>query len=414
MEKKDYNITIIGAGLSGLIAATVLENHGYHPTIYEAESHVGGRLRTFEVEGYRLDRGFQVMLSEYPKIRQYLDLDALKLQKLNPGAVVYEQGEHSRIGDPTRDLSALFPTIFSGIASLSDKYKVLQLHLELKKSTLRKIFTREETTTLEYLQEKGFSEKIIQKFFRPFFAGIFLEPHLKTSSRMFEFVFKMFGEGDAVIPKNGIGAIPLQLYKNLKNTSVHFNTRISKVDGEKMTLENGEQVHSQFYIIANSGEAISQNKPKIVNWKSCECLYFTVENEVHKKATIGLQANGSKLINNIFYHSSIPNNNSASGHLLSATIVRSVNDMEKDLVNRVEKELQEEFGIKTIKFLKRFSIPMALPELDTLQYELEPAQSRIDEHIFLAGDHLLNGSQNAAMQSGEQAALGVIAAIEAS
>jgi len=159
MEKEDYSINIIGAGLSGLVAARVLEDHGYQPTIYEAESHVGGRLRTFEVDGYQLDRGFQVMLSQYPKVQQYLDLEALQLQKLKPGAVIYNKRESTRIGDPTRDISALLPTIFSNIGSISDKFKVFKLNLELKKLSIQEIFNKEETTTLQYLQNKGFQKR---------------------------------------------------------------------------------------------------------------------------------------------------------------------------------------------------------------------------------------------------------------
>ena len=413
MEKEDYSINIIGAGLSGLVAARVLEDHGYQPTIYEAESHVGGRLRTFEVDGYQLDRGFQVMLSQYPKVRQYLDLEALQLQKLKPGAVIYNKRESTRIGDPTRDISALLPTIFSNIGSISDKFKVLKLNLELKKLSIQEIFNKEETTTLQYLRNKGFSEKMISNFFRPFFSGIFLEPDLKTSSRMFEFVYKMFGEGDAVIPKDGINAIPMQLYKRLKTTKVNFNSRIKQVTDDVLTLENGEQVKSHFTIIATEASSMVANlRGQKQEWKSCRCLYFTVEEDVIGNAIIGLQSDKEKLVNNIFYHSTILNNNTSEGKLLSATIVRDVEYNEEELVEKVSEELKFEFGIKTIKFLKQFYIPKALPDLKDIQYELQSTEARLSTQIFLAGDQLLNGSQNAAMLSGERAALGVVEVLE--
>ncbi len=133
MDKKNYKINIIGAGLSGLAAAKVLENHGYHPEIYEASDAVGGRIRTDHVKGHRLDRGFQVLLSEYPKAKQYLDFDKLNLKSLKPGAVIFSKGKKSRIGDPLRDSSLLLSSVFSGIGSLADKWKILKLNLELKK-----------------------------------------------------------------------------------------------------------------------------------------------------------------------------------------------------------------------------------------------------------------------------------------
>ena len=116
-----------------------------------------------------------------------------------------------------RDSSILFSTLFSGIGSFSDKLKILKLNKSLKKKSIPEIFSSKETTTLEYLNNLGFSKDIIHKFFQPFFTGIFLETDLKTSSRMFEFVFKMFGDGPAFIPEGGIEDISKQLKNKLKN-----------------------------------------------------------------------------------------------------------------------------------------------------------------------------------------------------
>lgn len=220
MERKEYKINIIGAGLSGLVAAKVLEDHGYAPVIYEASDRVGGRVKTDIVEGYQLDHGFQVLLSTYPKAKQYLDYESLDLQELKPGAVIFSEGKHATLGDPLRELSLLFPTLTSGIGNIADKIKILQLNNDLKKKSLQEIFQAEETTTLNHLKARDFSREMISKFFRPFFSGIFLEENLDTSSRMFEFVYKMFGEGFAVIPKKGMGEIPKHLTGNLNATTI--------------------------------------------------------------------------------------------------------------------------------------------------------------------------------------------------
>ena len=218
MKKTSSKIHIIGAGVSGLIAAQVLENYGYQPTIIEATSSVGGRVKSDLVNGYSLDRGFQVLLTSYPAAKKYLDFETLTLQKLLPGAVIFKNGKAQTIGDPLRSISLLIPTLFSSIGSLSDKLKILKLNTLLKKKNVDTIFKEDEKTTFQYLKDIGFSEEMIQTFFKPFFSGIFLEPNLDTSSRMFEFVYKMFGEGLAVLPKAGIQAISDQLKDNLKNT----------------------------------------------------------------------------------------------------------------------------------------------------------------------------------------------------
>ena len=185
-------IGIIGAGVSGLIAALELEKAGFAVTIFEKTDRVGGRVKTDLENGVRMDHGFQVLLEAYPMTKSYLDYKALDLKKFLPGAVVYKNGNRQTLGDPLRELSLLLPTLFSSLGTLSDKFKILALNRELKHTSIDTLFTEKETTTLQYLSQSGFSDSMINNFFRPFFSGIFLEPNLETSSRMFRFVYKMF------------------------------------------------------------------------------------------------------------------------------------------------------------------------------------------------------------------------------
>lgn len=133
MKQENYKIHIIGAGVSGLIAAKVLENEGYSPIMLEATDRVGGRVKTDIVENYQLNQGFQVLLTAYPAAQKYLDFDALTLQNFMPGAAIFNQGKQNLLGDPLRDLSLLFPTLFSGIGTFSDKLNILKLNTTLKK-----------------------------------------------------------------------------------------------------------------------------------------------------------------------------------------------------------------------------------------------------------------------------------------
>ena len=412
MDKKDYKIHIVGAGLSGLIAARILENHGYYPEIFEASDSVGGRIRTDKVKDHRLDHGFQVLLNEYPKVKQYLDLNDLKLKTLKPGAVIFRNGRKISIGDPLRDSSFLASSIFSGIGSISDKFKILKLNLELKKLSPEDIFSEPETTTLEFLEQKGFSEKIIKNFFRPFFSGIFLEPDLRTSSRMFRFVFKMFGEGDAVIPENGMGEITRKLAEKLENTRIHLNSPVENVTNSKLTLKNGQEISSHFTIIATEASSLVHNlRNQMLDWKTCHCFYFTTDTAEIDGKIIGLIAEDSALINNIFYHTSLKDSG-AEQHVLSVTVVKKTDLNAEELEIRVREELQKYCHIQAKELLKHYEIRKALPDISPLQYSIMPTETRLSNRLFLAGDQLLNGSQNAAILSGERAALGVIETLE--
>ena len=92
MTQTNNEIYIVGAGVSGLIAAYELEKEGYKPTIVEKTSEVGGRVKTLSMNGFSLDLGFQVLLSAYPSANHYLDMEALGLRKLNSGALSYVNG----------------------------------------------------------------------------------------------------------------------------------------------------------------------------------------------------------------------------------------------------------------------------------------------------------------------------------
>jgi protoporphyrinogen oxidase len=409
LKNSDYKIHIIGAGISGLIAATVLEKNGFHPVIIEATDRVGGRVKTDIIDGYQLDHGFQVLLTAYPAARKYLDFESLYLQKFLPGASIFKSGNQKVLGDPLRDISLLFSTIVSGIGTFSDKLKVLKLNTRLKKKTLSEIFSDKEQSTLSYLKDFGFSDQMITQFFKPFFSGIFLESQLETSSRMFEFVYKMFGEGYAALPKAGIEAIPKQLVQKLKNTTFKFNTEVTSIKDGEIVLSDNKKLESNFTIVAtDASRLISNLKNQSVAWKSCDTLYFETENRVIKKPLIGLIPKDDTLINNIFYHSSIETNIKGKKELLSVTVVDNQNLSNDVLLERVKEELKKYCGIDSCKFIKQFNIPTALPNLKNLQYEMLPSETRLTTNIFLAGDTLLNGSLNAAMISGERAALGVI------
>ena len=411
MNKQNYKIHIVGAGVSGLIAAKVLEEHGYNPIIIEATERVGGRVKTDVLQGYQLDHGFQVLLTGYPAAKKHLNFKSLELQKFLPGASIFKNNQQKIIGDPLRDISLLSSTLFSGIGNFSDKLKVLKLNMKLKKKKIETIFSEKEQTTLSYLEDFGFSNEMINDFFKPFFSGIFLEEKLDTSSRMFEFIYKMFGEGYASIPAAGMEAIPKQLKQNLKNTTFRFHTKVSAVKENEIILDDNTILKSDYTIIATEASNLIENKKiKPTEWKSCQNLYFETSTRVIQKKLIGLIPKKGTLINNIVYTTCLKTKGIPNKELLSVTVINKQKLSDKILIDEVIKELKEHCNIDNIKFLKQYNIPMALPKLNNVKYEIPPSELKVSKSIFLAGDTLVNGSLNAAIISGESAAMGIIEA----
>lgn len=409
MDTDQPKILILGAGVSGLVAAITFEKHDLSPLIIDADDRVGGKLKTDLVDGYQLDRGFQVLLDAYPLLHKYLDLKGLKLQRFKPGAFIFENGVMQVLGDPRRDRSKLIPSLRSNIANLKDIIKIFSLNKHLNNKSIDDIFESKELSTYDYLKQRGFSERIIEKFFRPFFSGIFLEHELKTSSRMFEFVFKMFGTGHAVLPESGIEAVPKQLLEGLARTKLKLNTHVKALGDKELILEDGTSMPFDYLILAcEPSKFLPTMQPSSIQWKSCENLYFETTDRRIKDATIGLLADANCLINNIFYHTSLPCASKGANELLSVTVVREHTLSESELVKRVEEELKNHCGICVQRHLRTYKIPKALPDLPSLHGDMSASSTQIKKDVFLAGDYLLNGSLNAAMLSGERAAEGLL------
>ena len=405
-NKKKCIIHIIGAGISGLTAAKILEEKGFYPVVLEATDRVGGRVKTDVVNDHQMDHGFQVLLTGYPAAQRHLNYEKLNLQKIAPGAAIFKNKKQKIIGDPLRDLFFLLPTLLSGIGNFQDKIKILQLNAELKKKSLLAIFSTPTEKTSTYLTKFGFSKNMISDFFKPFFSGIFLETKLETSSRMFEFVYKMFGEGYATIPKSGMEAIPKQLLKQLKNTTFKYNTKVAEVNEGEIVLEDQTKIKSHYTLIATQANRLLPHlNRQSISWKSCVNFYFETDKRTIKKPLIGLIAKQSSLVNNIFYTTSIATKTRAKKELLSVTVIDTQNLSKETLLKQVKKELKELCGIDAGQLIKQYTIPMALPNLANLTHELDPIDTQVGNTLFVAGDTLLNASLIAAFVAGEMAAL---------
>ncbi len=227
------DIVVVGAGLAGLAAAVELTDKGHSVTVLEASDGPGGRVRTDTVDGHLCDRGFQIFLTAYPDARDLLDYDALDLQAFTPGAkVLLGDGKTATVGDPLRAPSQLIPTIVAPVGSLIDKARILAYRIQTTRGTLDDLWSREDVTARTRFREFGFSPTMIERFLKPLFAGITLDPELGGSSRVVDFVFRMLAQGDAAVPRLGMGRISEQLSGRLAEGSLRLNEKAVDVGQE--------------------------------------------------------------------------------------------------------------------------------------------------------------------------------------
>ena len=396
---KPNKIAVIGAGISGLIAAIELENSGFEVTVFDENDEVGGRVRSFQEENRVLDRGFQVLLTAYPAVEKYLDVQALNLRTFQPGALVYHRGGAYKFGDPIRKWSFLLSTLVAPFATLADKWKVFRLRREVLKMSEEEIFNTPEKTTLSFLKDYGFSDQMIDGFFKPFYGGIFLEDELMTSSRMFLFVFKMFAKGHAAVPESGIGAISQQLAGRIKG-ELRLGERVISRKNTSLQTDKGFEETYDAVVLAYAGD-------ESIRWHGCRNLYFKTPVSSIRAPLIGLVSDKNTWINNLHFPTDLQRKppKYPEWSVLSVTVLNHLDVADEALVDRVKKELENYCGIEETEFLYLLDIPKALPVLSHLKYTPEEGDLRTDEqHVYRTGDHLANASLNAAMLSGEKAA----------
>ena len=405
-------VIIVGAGISGLVAALELEKKNINALVVEKSDRAGGRVKTDKIDGYLLDHGFQVLLTAYPEAKRYLDFPALELKNFDPGALIFDNGNKTRITDPIRKPFQILDTLLSPAGELTDKLKIWQLTQKLKKESIDSIFQKPDTTTLLYLENFGFSRLIIEKFFKPFFGGIFLENELNTSSRMFEFVFKMFSTGYAAIPSGGMEAIPQQLKQKLKSTEFLFNYEVSAINGNDVVLDDGNTLTAEAVIIATQPDKIIKNlQGQFAGYQQTTNSYFTTKQSFIGKPLIGLVPSKELTINNLCFLTDTAPSYSENGKPLLSVAVNHTPDIHfKEYEEKIKEELEYLTGVSKddFKHIKTYFIEKALPIVNDVHYEMSYTETRILNNIFLAGDYLLNGSLNAAMTSGRNAAAAVV------
>jgi phytoene dehydrogenase-like protein len=407
------DILIVGGGLAGLCCARALHDKGARFQILEAADGVGGRVRTDVVDGYLLDRGFQVLLTAYPEAKRVLDYGRLELKPFAPGAVSWYAGRMNKLIDPWRTPGAWKEALRSEFGTLGDKLRIARLRSRLRKSSIEEIFAGPDRSTKEALESAHFSQQMIHRFFRPFLGGILLDGELKSSSRMYEFVFKMLSEGDVAVPSRGMGAIPAQLAERLPADAVRLNTRVEELHENELKLASGEVLEARAIVVAAEGPAaarlIGEVEPAS---RSMTCFYYAAEESPVTEPLVFLNGDGAGPVNNFAVISQVAPSYAPPGkHLVSATVLGTHKLTEAQLSGFIIAQMKNWFGkvAGTWQFLRGYYLTHAQPQ----QYPgaLEPPQRsvRVRPGVYVCGDHRDNASIQGAMVSGRRAAEAVLA-----
>ena len=398
-------IVIVGGGLAGLTAAAELHRRGKDVLVLEAADGVGGRVRTDAVDGFLLDRGFQVLLTAYPTASQVLDLPALDIQPFEPGALVYVDGDFCRVGDPYRRPVDAWSTLTGGIGSPVDLARLLLLRQRVRQGEAEALLEGLDETIAYRLRKLRFSPKIISRFLRPFVAGITLDPELTSSAQVFDFVFRMLCSGKAGVPADGMGAIAAQLAGRLPEGSIRLQARVDKV-AEKSVVVDGEVVEGEHVIVATNATAAASLVPEVTDpgWLGVTTLWFSAEEPPMEAPVIVLDGGTEPVMNAAVLSNVAPSYAPVGRSLVAVSLpATGVPDIESTVRRRLRewwwREPVDDWDLLRVDEIERAQ-PRQLPGF------AHDAPVQVGD-VIVAGDHRRTASIDGAIHAGMDAAAAV-------
>ncbi len=379
----------------------------------EASDGVGGRVRTDHLDGFLLDRGFQVALTGYPELHHQLDVRRLQLQRFEPGALVRVGARFHRLADPVRRPQHLFSTLFAPIGTPLDRWRLLRLLIDVRRGTPADVLRRPtppeaDRSTLEELVARGFSDGMIDEFFVPLFGGIQLDPRLEVSKRRFEIILRMLASGDAAVPAAGMGAIPTQLAADLPDAAVRLGARVTGIEGTTVAVDGGPAVSAKAVVVATEGpiaaELLGIPDP---GSRPAACVYFGADHAPRPEPLVMLDADRSGPASDVAIMSNVAPGYAPTGRALIAAQVVGTIDREH-LEDDVRRQLRAWFGseVDGWDLLRTYRIPHGHPD-QRPGFDARRAV-RLGDGRFVCGDHRDTPAIQGALFSGKRAAAAVL------
>ena len=413
-------IVIVGGGVAGLVCARVLFRAHVPFVLFERESEVGGRVRTdVTADGFRLDRGLQVLFTRYPAVRRHLDLDRLGVRPFALGAVIADaDGKLNDVDDPLRVPMKVWRTLRSPVLTLADKGRIALEAADLRLRTAEGIWTDRDTTTRAYLRERGFSQQSIEQFFGPFFGGLLFDRSLDTSSNVFRFIYKMLAEGDMVVPALGLGEVPRQLAAGLPPAVVRCGAEVQRLlfDAGRVTGVRvaQEDVLADAVVLAADAPATGRlcGLPMPEDAAGVTTLHFAgAQPLLQSKKLLANAASDASIDTAVQITNIAPEYAPPGDHLLTVTMLGVPEQADGALEALARTDLARWFGVDAVDGQRLLSVSrIAFGQFRqpagfaaTL-----PATRAATPGLYIGGEVTRSSSINGAMEAGEAAALAVL------
>ncbi len=408
-----HDVVVVGAGLAGLACALRLTRHGLDVVVLEAGDAVGGRVRTDHVDGFTLDRGFQVLNTGYPELPRVLDLPALDLRFFEPGAVVRMHGRPVAVSHPLRRPLSAASLVGLPAGGLGGKVALGAYAARCAVGPADGLKEREDVPASAAWQHARVPEDLVDGLLKPFFSGVLLEQDMSTSRRFTDLMMRMFARGRSAVPSLGMQRMPEQLASGLPPGSVRLSTRVHRVAAESVETSEGP-VAARSVVVAADPWGATELLPHLLaepSPRGVTTVYHSLPHDPSRTGTLLLDADGSPVANTVVISAAAPSYAPAGRDLVSTSLVHGSGPVPDPDGPEVRAALARLHGTDTSRWehVATYSLPHALPGMPAPH----PLRSPVrfvggSERMYVAGDHRDTSSIQGALVSGRRAADAVL------
>ncbi len=406
----DCDAVVIGAGLAGLECARTLRELGREVHVVEAADAVGGRVRSEAIDGFTLDRGFQLLNPAYPMVRKRIDLAALDLQTFDAGVAVRRDDALAVLGDPRRAPKRLKATLSSGYLRPSELLALARWAAPAL-GPVPRLLAREDVSLETSLAAATVDGPLRHEVLEPFLAGVLADDSGRTSATFVRLLVRMFLLGSPGVPAGGMGAFPRQIADHLPGR-ITLGTPVVAVekadDGTWRVVADGASWSARAVVVATdpvtaeglAGVPAPEMKGLVTTWYAAD-EPPTAERLLFVDGRRPAGGPRGPVVNAAVMSNAAPSYAPASRHLVEVTCLLGAEAPAEEVARRQAGQM---FGCGTASWqeLARHEIPRALP------VQPAPLVTRravaLGDDLFVCGDHRDTASIQGALVSGYRTA----------
>ncbi|MCH8563890.1 FAD-dependent oxidoreductase [Nesterenkonia sp. LB17] len=408
----DTDVIVIGAGLAGLQCARRLQRNGHRVTVLEAGDAVGGRVRTDLIEGFRCDRGFQVLNPAYPAVQDWIDIGSLGLQAFGVGAVIRTSTTTTTLAHPLRHPQHALSTLRSKHTPPSD----LLAFARWIAPTLRQSATgprpAQDQTLHDSFEEAGLTGRLRRDVLDTFLAGVLADSTGESSANYVRLLVRYFALGAPGLPRGGMQALPEQMETWL-HEPVRLNTSARDLrhsgDGVQVSTDAGP-LRARAAVVAVGPQDIHEltGQPALPT-HGLTTWWFRAPELPQPGPFLMLDASrrgggpAGPIWNTAVVSQAAPSYAPEGQHLIQATTLLDRPDgLAEEAAVRRDLERLYQGSTADWELLTHHLVEHTLPVQHPPLLQARPQQ--LGDRVLIAGDHRDHGSIQGALVSGDQAA----------